>query len=68
MVFKKARIAVTKDNKRKIDRAIHRLVGVEYKNCSATWKEVQKKIAEDEQTFVAKLKETLYYIEKQRYQ
>jgi ATP-dependent Zn protease len=46
-VFKKAEIQVTTDNKRDIDRVIHGIVGVEYKNCSATWKEVKKKIAEE---------------------
>jgi hypothetical protein len=34
-------------------------VGVEYKNCPATWKEVKKRIAEDEESFVSELKETL---------
>ena len=27
------------------------MVGIEYKNCSATWKEVKKRIAEDEKDF-----------------
>lgn len=55
-VFEKAGITVTKENKRDIDRVIHGIVGVEYKNCSATWKEVKKKIAENEQNFVNTLK------------
>jgi hypothetical protein len=58
-VFKKAEIQVTTDNKRDIDRVIHGIVGVEYKNCSATWKEVKKKIIEDEDKFVSVLKEKL---------
>ncbi len=58
-IFKKAGIEVTKDNKREIDRVIHDIVGVEYKNCSATWKEVKKKIIENEAIFVFKLKESL---------
>jgi len=37
-IFEKARITVTKENKRSIDKAIHSIVGVEYKNCSETWK------------------------------
>jgi hypothetical protein len=41
-IFKKAGIQVTKENKRDIDTLIHRIVSVEYKNCSATWKEVKK--------------------------
>ena len=55
----KAGIEVTTENKRDIDRVIHKIVGVEYKNCSATWREVKKKIAEDEDCFVANLKEAL---------
>ena len=56
-VFKKAGIGVTKENKREIDRVIHGVVGVEYKNCPVAWKEVKKRIAEDEEGFVSKLKE-----------
>ncbi len=58
-VLKKAGMEVTKDNKREIDRAIHGVVGVEYKNCPAAWREVKKRIAEDEKSFVSKLKEAL---------
>jgi ATP-dependent Zn protease len=56
-VFKKAEIEVTEENKKDIDKIIHRIVHVEYKNCSATWNEVKKLIAEDEGDFVSKLKE-----------
>jgi len=56
-IFKKAGIEVMSENKREIDRIIHRIVGVEYKNCPATWREVKKRIAEDEEKFVSKLKE-----------
>jgi len=56
-VFKKAGIEITSGNKRDIDRVIHSLVGVEYKNCPATWREIKKKIAEDEEGFISKLKE-----------
>jgi ATP-dependent Zn protease len=41
-VFMKAGIELTTENKRDIDRVIHKIVGVEYKNCSATWREVKK--------------------------
>ena len=60
-VFEKAGITVTKENKKDVDKTIHKIVGVDYKNCSATWKEVKKKIAEDEQGFVAALKSELTY-------
>jgi len=55
-VFKKAGIEVTSENKREIDRVIHSVVGVNYKNCPAAWKEVKKRIAEDEEGFVSQLK------------
>ncbi len=58
MVFKKAGIEVTSDNKRDIDKIIHGIVGVKYKNCPAAWKEVKKRIAEDEDGFTNQLKQT----------
>jgi hypothetical protein len=59
MVFQKAEIKVTKENKKEIDQAIHRIVAVEYRNCPATWKEVKKLIAKDEDGFASKLKQAL---------
>jgi len=56
-VFAKAEIEVTSENKREIDRLIHSIAGVDYKNCPAAWKEVKKRMAEDEEGFVSKLKE-----------
>jgi hypothetical protein len=58
-IFEKAGITITKENKQDIDRAIHSIVGVEYKNCSATWKEVKKRIAKNEEDFVNTLKSSL---------
>jgi len=58
-VFEKTGIIITKENKQDVDRVIHSIVGVEYKNCSATWKEVKKRIAEDEEGFVNILKREL---------
>ena len=58
-VFKKAGVEVTGENKREIDRIIHGIVGVEYKNCSDAWKQVKKRIAEDEEGFISRLKEAL---------
>jgi hypothetical protein len=55
-VFKKAGIEVTPKNNREIDKAIHELVGVEYKNCPATWRAVKSRLAEDEAGFVSALK------------
>jgi len=58
-IFKKIGIEVTGENKKEIDRIIHGMVGVEYKNCPAAWKEVKKRMAEDEEGFTAELKEVL---------
>jgi len=58
-IFEKAGVTITKENKQDVDRAIHSIVGVEYKNCSATWKEVKKRIAEDEESLVNTLKSKL---------
>lgn len=56
-IFKKAGIEVTKENKQDIDRVIHRIVGVEYKNCPVAWREVKRSIVADEEGFVSTLKE-----------
>jgi hypothetical protein len=58
-IFEKTGITITKENKKDIDKIIHSIVGVEYKNCPATWKEVKKRIAEDEESFVNTLKSKL---------
>lgn len=56
-VFKKAGIKVTSENKREIDKVIHGIVGLNYKNCPAAWKEVKKRIMGDEEGFISRLKE-----------
>ena len=56
-VFEKAGIEVTNENKREIDKVIHAIVGVDYKNCPAAWKEVKKMLAENETVFISNLKE-----------
>jgi hypothetical protein len=56
-VFDKAEIVVTADNRKEIDKMIHEIVEVRYKNCPSTWREVKKLIAEDEKAFIERLKE-----------
>ena len=58
-IFTKAGVEVVQGNRMAVDKAIHKLVGVEYKNCGSTWKEVKKRIAEDEEEFVTKVKKAL---------
>ncbi|MGD2142769.1 MAG: hypothetical protein PVH79_04740 [Candidatus Bathyarchaeota archaeon] len=55
-VFEKAGVEVTKDNRKDIDRTIHAIVGVEYKNCSATWRAVKEHIKDDEEAFISMLR------------
>ena len=57
--FEKAGVKVTDENKRQIDQIIHGIMRVEYKNCSATWKEVKKRMAEDEETIISQLRKAL---------
>lgn len=54
-VFSKANIEVTQENKQELDKIIHKIMRVEYKNCPATWREVKKRLAEDEAGFASKL-------------
>jgi hypothetical protein len=59
-VFQKAGIEVTKENRQEIDEIIHNVVGVKYKSCPDVWREVKKRISEDEADFVSKLKDAWY--------
>ena len=57
-VFEEVGIKVTPENKKEIDRVIHELVDVEYKNCSPTWRAVKEQIKGDKATrqrFIEKL-------------
>jgi len=56
-VFKKAGIEVTRENRRKIDAVIQHIVGTEGEHCPTTWREVKKRLAEDEEGFALELKE-----------
>jgi hypothetical protein len=50
-VLKDANIDVTKE-KKDTDRALHSLVGVEYKDCSSTWKELKKMLQSNEGSYI----------------
>ena len=61
-VFEEAGVEITKENKKEIDRIIHRVVDVEYKNCSPTWKMVKEHIKVDDNArlrFIKRLKDAL---------
>ncbi len=46
-VFSEAGIEVTPDSKKKVDRIIHQIVGVEYKKCPDAWSKVKEHMATD---------------------
>ena len=58
--LKAAGIEVTRENKKDIDRAIHKIAGTDYKNCSDVWKKVKEIIKEgteeEKEKFILKLK------------
>ena len=61
-IFDSSGTKVTKDNRKKIDEAIHKLLKVKYKDCPQTWKEIKEKILMDEKkknVFADKLKKML---------
>lgn len=61
-IFEGAGIEITKDNKKDIDRVIHGIVKMEYKNCPPTWKAVKEQIMGDEKAkrqFIKRLKDEL---------
>jgi hypothetical protein len=61
-ILNEAGIEVTPGNKRQIDQAIHKVVGVEYKDCPVVWRTLKQQIMGDEQErrdFVEKLKNAI---------
>ncbi len=61
-VLEEAGIEVTRENKKDINRIIHGLVDVEYKNCPPAWKAVKDHIKGDDRArsrFIQNLKKEL---------
>ena len=42
-------IVVTKENRKRIDQAVHQAVGVAYKNCPVTWKQIKDEVKGDDE-------------------
>lgn len=55
-VFRKARIEVTKENRKEIDKLIQDMIGMKHSDCPATWKKVKERLAKGEDEFAAELK------------
>ena len=47
-VLSESGIEVTAANKKQVDQALHRIVGVTYKDCPATWKALKQQMLADE--------------------
>lgn len=61
-LLEEAGVNVTDKNKKDVDRVIHSLADVEYKDCSWTWKKIKEQIGKDpkeRELFIQKLKEAL---------
>jgi len=61
-IFTEAGITVTKENRKRVDEAIHHIMDVEYKNCSPTWAKIKKEVLSNtgkRRDFIAKLKSEL---------
>lgn len=57
-ILNEAGIEVTSNNKKQIDRMIHDIVGITYKDCPVTWKTLKQEIIcneQKQQDFVKKL-------------
>jgi len=57
-MLSEAGIEVNPSNRKQIDRAIHDIVGITYKDCPTTWKKLKQEIIGDEekrQDFIKKL-------------
>ena len=58
-IFNEAGIEVTASNKKRLDQAIHQIVGSNYKDCPGTWRKLKQQIINDEQKrqeFIEQLK------------
>ena len=47
-VLDEAGIVVTPANRKQVDQAVHKAVGVTYKDCPTTWRKVKQDITGDE--------------------
>ncbi len=58
-ILGEAGIEITPANKKRLDQAIHQILGVQYKDCPATWKRLKQEIMGNEpkrQELIRKLK------------
>lgn len=60
-ILSAAGLEVTTSNRKEIDRVLHQIVGVIYKDCPATWKQLKQDFndAEKRQKLIRELKKAL---------
>ena len=58
-IFAEIGVEITKENKKAIDKKIHEYLGVEYKNCSSTWKLIKEQKKAEPKKFIKVLKTIL---------
>ncbi len=61
-ILSEAGIETTASNRKRIDQAIHGVVGVAYKDCPATWKRLKQEVLSDPQKrreFVESLRDAI---------
>jgi hypothetical protein len=46
-------------DRKRLDQAIHKVVGVGYKDCPNAWKKVKTKMAKDKKAFLAEVRKEL---------
>ncbi|HTY47641.1 MAG TPA: hypothetical protein VMB46_08270 [Methanomassiliicoccales archaeon] len=56
-VLNLAGIDVNKENRRKVDEAVHRVAGVKYKSCESAWKQIKKMMAEDKELLADRIRQ-----------
>jgi len=62
-ILNEAGIEVNPSNRKQIDRTIHDIVEITYKDCPTTWKKLKQEIIGDEQKrqdFIKKLQDTTH--------
>jgi hypothetical protein len=60
-IFALAGISVASQNRKQLDETIHKLMGIHYKDCPATWREFKKQVLVDDESrrkFAQRLKES----------
>lgn len=60
-IFRDAAIEVTKENRKDINEAIHKIVDIDYKNCPDAWRKIKEIIKSDDENkkaeFIHRIKE-----------